>query len=546
MSKKQKNNQENKTNMQVEETTNQTSAENNSANISDQELVELAENCASACMKLMEKRLEEIYEKTKNLQTKNSDANEKKDTKTEEKMADNADTMAEKTEEVANNDTEENTNDNVEEASDENLGEYSDEDLFADNLGWEDDFPNQYDDVDEYDEYDEYEDVPDEFEDEYANNVFPGEFPEDFPDDCGSTLEAEGPTIKLRSPEETKAALSEMMEQHRFAELDVRGQMKEWLAKTTYSDFANAICDRVIGQENVRKLLISVYLYIKMTAMGETVSNNVILAAPSGCGKTETYRALREYFATKIPKFVICQKDLTSITEEGYKGDDTIEIVRPLMDRQSDGVGIIFLDEFDKKLLPSKTDSGRNVSQAVQAQLLTLVEGREIKGIDTNLTMFVGMGSFDSCRVKRENKPRGIGFTATAEEEVAHYDEITIQDALDMGALPELIGRFTSIINFHELSDKAIDMIIKKNIEKVEKAFFTKVKISKTMKEYLRSKANSEFGCRMFYNILYEQTNTMVERILTRNGDPFNSIIYLDDVGKGHYKKCPLKKELPY
>lgn len=74
----------------------------------------------------------------------------------------------------------------------------------------------------------------------------------------------------------------------------------------------------------------------------------------------------------------------------------------PLLEEGSDGTGIVFLDEFDKKLLPSYSSQGENINAAVQSQLLTMIEGRIIRinryEIDTNKTMFVGLGSFDEYR----------------------------------------------------------------------------------------------------------------------------------------------------
>ena len=58
---------------------------------------------------------------------------------------------------------------------------------------------------------------------------------------------------------------------------------------------------RVMGQENIAIVVANVYNYLKNVSIPDTVMempthgncNNMILAAPSGSGKTETYRAFQ-------------------------------------------------------------------------------------------------------------------------------------------------------------------------------------------------------------------------------------------------------------
>lgn len=86
----------------------------------------------------------------------------------------------------------------------------------------------------------------------------------------------------------------------------------------------------MIGQEDLSLITTAIWAHLKTKHSGEFYSApSIILSAPSGCGKTETFRALRDYFTKEIPNFPVTQVDLNSITEEGFKGKDSISILRP-------------------------------------------------------------------------------------------------------------------------------------------------------------------------------------------------------------------------
>ena len=129
----------------------------------------------------------------------------------------------------------------------------------------------------------------------------------------------------------------------------VTEEIKAWVESASYGEFEQAIGERIIGQPELSIVLASVYSYLSAKANGEKAKFDVLLAAPSGCGKTETFRALRDYFKDRIPSLPLSQVDMTQVTEEGYKGKNTNSIISVLLDHtETNGVGIIWLDEFDK------------------------------------------------------------------------------------------------------------------------------------------------------------------------------------------------------
>lgn len=77
-------------------------------------------------------------------------------------------------------------------------------------------------------------------------------------------------------------------------------------------------------------------------------------------------------------------------------------------------------DEFDKICTPSYSANNGDVHLEVQHNLLTLVEGSRVETkqgyVNTNKLLFIGMGSFDQFRKKREKDGKEpIGFGAVAE-----------------------------------------------------------------------------------------------------------------------------------
>ena len=276
-----------------------------------------------------------------------------------------------------------------------------------------------------------------------------------------------------------------------------------WLQKTSYSEFREEIYDRVKGQEQLDLVLINIYNYLENISRGTRYCNNTIIAAPSGCGKTETYRAIKEYFAEHIKNLPIAQVDMTGITEEGFRGKDTYSLLE-VFDKKEEtmGEGIIFLDEFDKKMMPSWTAQNQNVNQNIQSQLLVTIEGTEVvmrtgRVIDTSRTMFIGLGAFDMCRDKKEVVVRHIGFGAEDEGGMDHYADITREDMIDLGASYELLGRFGTIVNYHKLSANSIDHIVDEMVKNVGKAFDTEIQISDDFRQELHGSANSKYGCRL-------------------------------------------------
>lgn len=276
--------------------------------------------------------------------------------------------------------------------------------------------------------------------------------------------------------------------EHRFTLADVNKQNPEQVTvdlnsineKYSPADMLEYFEKRLIGQKKeIRKI---VYLFCEYLQMAESGKNfkasNWMLTAPSGCGKTEVYRILRDYFQERKINIPVLQTDLSQYTESGFKGKEVEELIDMIAGAKDncDGTAIVFLDEADKKFIPSFGTKGIDYNAAAQANLLTIIEGSRFdksdnkntnRIIDTGRTMFVFMGAFQSIRnnrQKKKNETNTIGFGTVCykdnDSSERFYDDVSINDMIEFGMLEELAGRIEQVINLHRLSEKDMKYLI--------------------------------------------------------------------------------------
>lgn len=322
----------------------------------------------------------------------------------------------------------------------------------------------------------------------------------------------------------------------------IETEIGEFIETTTYNEFHNSIEENVLGQDALSTVTVGVYAYLRNLKAGRANRANIMICGGSGVGKTHTFRALKEYFAEKIPSLPVYQVDMNMITSEGFKGKNTIEIIRPLIESEkSTGQGIVYIDEFDKRICPSYDSRGANVNAAIQAQLLTLIEGREEEDrgseIDTSKTLFIFGGSFNEVRTKRKARVAHAGFGAKSEEAVDHFVDISREDIIKLGASYELLGRIPIIANYHPLSEDTIKHIVENVAYSVSEMLGVNVKLSDKKIMELVDSSKSEYGCREFEAKIYEPAFRAFAQAMKENRNIDETTIILNGEDKFELQK---------
>lgn len=226
--------------------------------------------------------------------------------------------------------------------------------------------------------------------------------------------------------------------------------------------------ETVAGLEKVkRRLAVTLRRFMLAAASGQDWQpQNLMIAGPTGGGKTW----LLTHLLASIP-VIWTETSATEYSDVGYHGRDLTEMYLPLVKNNKKALaerwGVVLFDEIDKIRVrednPMKQQNAggndRQVGKILQYELLKLVEGVETwigrgdtqgVGLKTHGILHIGMGAFQGIE-------SNIARNHAADGRDDFHELMDTEDLIEYGFVPELVGRFATIVPLPPL--RTADMI---------------------------------------------------------------------------------------
>lgn len=233
-------------------------------------------------------------------------------------------------------------------------------------------------------------------------------------------------------------------------------------------------------------------IFDDISDMVGNIKNNVLMAGPTGVGKTYMIKLIANKIGVPFVK-----GDATKFSETGYVGGDVEDLVRDLV-KEADGniemaqYGIIYIDEIDK-IASSHHIIGADVSRTgVQRALLKPLEETEVdlkvphdpismiqeieqfrktgkrekRTVNTKNILFIVSGAFGGLSeiIKKRILDQRIGFGSPLSNEREQPDllkHVKSEDLINFGFESEFVGRIPVRAVFEHLTENDLLEILK-------------------------------------------------------------------------------------
>ena len=302
-------------------------------------------------------------------------------------------------------------------------------------------------------------------------------------------------TVRKKTPEMLKEIVIERAEKwserfHPVSTQEYVAMSKQWdipigsiIDKKITPELIKEMLDFfVIGQEEYKiQLSVAFFTYL-MHGQRPGLSlpkSNLLVCGPSGSGKTYGMQTLSKLF--HVP-FVIIH--CNSLVQEGIVGPGLTDGFTSLLiqgwSKEELERAVVCFDEFDKLFEKRRDggDSGHYNARVVNEMLNIIDDKGEVEfkqsfnrsdderiKLPSTKMMFVFTGVFNGLKngnncyeLKPSKSKRPIGFRATEripdEEELGLDNEPTLDDFVNFGIKPEILGRIQNFVFLDELSEK--------------------------------------------------------------------------------------------
>lgn len=231
-----------------------------------------------------------------------------------------------------------------------------------------------------------------------------------------------------------------------------------------------------------------------------------LIAGPTGSGKSFISECLQSMFPG-----IVYLRDVSNLSKDGWSGSKKMGSLFKNLRIPAGYNGIIYplivLDECDKLFAPSTNSAYENVSDEIQSELLSVIHGGiievkerigdkdEHRPLDTRPMSFLFAGSFEkkARAIAEDTSPARLGFGAVFKEISLYERELSFEDIMEAGCIPELCGRIQRIINLHPFDEslfrKILDETKRGPLAELEAEFGIHLHVSNNKKDALAEAA---------------------------------------------------------